>query len=99
MKPFEASFLSTDDPWFLSLKYQIFIYFEDDLKTIEKEDQHYMKSQRNKKCLLNHKSIKGIKSIYIMSKNRHIKFSVMHKVSYVLAERFSQDPFEAYFCK
>ena len=23
----------------------------------------------------------------------------MNKVSYVLAERFSQDPFETYFCK
>ena len=23
----------------------------------------------------------------------------MHKVSYVLAERFSQDPLETYFCK
>ena len=29
--------------------------------------------------------------------NWHIKFSIMHKVSYVLAERYSQDPLETYF--
>ena len=35
LNPIEASFLPTDDPRFLWLKYQILIYFEDRLKTIE----------------------------------------------------------------
>ena len=35
LKPLEASFLPTDDPRFLWLKYQILSYFEDWLKTIE----------------------------------------------------------------
>ena len=50
LKPFEIPFLSTDDLWFSWLKYQILKYFED-----------WLKSLRNKKCLYNHKSIKGIK--------------------------------------
>ena len=38
LKPLEAPFLSTtDDRRFLWLKYQILIYFEDCLKTIEKK--------------------------------------------------------------
>ena len=35
LKPLEALFLPTDDPRFLWLKYQILIYFEDWLKSIE----------------------------------------------------------------
>ena len=31
-----------------------------------------------------------------LSWNRHIKFSTMRKVSYVLAKRFSRDPLETY---
>ena len=37
--------------------------------------------------------------MYMLSLNRHKKFSIMNKVSDVLAERFSQDPLETYFCK
>ena len=37
--------------------------------------------------------------MYILSQNWHIKFSIIHKVSYVLAERFSKDSLEPYFCK
>ena len=66
LKPLEAPFLPTDDPWFLWLKCQIFVYFEDCLKAIEVR-QEYMKSQRNKKRLYNHKSVKGIKIKYILS--------------------------------
>ena len=29
--------------------------------------------------------------MYMLSQNRHIRFSIMHKVSYMLAKRFSQD--------
>ena len=35
LNPLEAPFLPTDDPQFLWLKYQILMYFEDRLKTIE----------------------------------------------------------------
>ena len=35
LKPPEARFSSTDDPRFLWLKYQVLMYFEDCLKTIE----------------------------------------------------------------
>ena len=35
LKPLEAPFLPTDHLWFLWLKYQILIYFENCLKTIE----------------------------------------------------------------
>ena len=45
-----------------------------------------MKSQRNRKSLHNYKSVHKI--------NVH---TIMDKV--VLAERFSQDPLESYFCK
>ena len=62
-----------------------------------------MKSQRNKKCLYNHKFIKGIKiNVHTVMELAHKVFRYcMHKVSHVLAERFSQDPLETYFwfCK
>ena len=73
LKPLEAPFLSTDNPRFLWLKYQILIYFEDWLKTIEVRPRVY-KSQRNKKCLFNHKSIKGIKI------NVHTVIEQTHKI-------------------
>ena len=48
LKPLEASFLSTDDPQFLWLKYQILMYFEDCLKTIEVRPGVYKKSEKQK---------------------------------------------------
>ena len=62
MKPFEAPFLSTNDPQFSWLKYQFLKYFEDWLTTTEvRPDQEYMKSLRNKKCFYHQKYINGIK--------------------------------------
>ena len=50
-----------------------------------------MTSQRNKKCLNNHKSIKDIKiNVYTVIEQALI----MNKVSDVLSERFSEDPSE-----
>ena len=46
LKPLEALFLSTDDPRFLWLKYQILICFEDWLKIIEIRPGVYEKSER-----------------------------------------------------
>ena len=37
--------------------------------------------------------------MYILSWNRHVKFSIMNKVSDMLAERFGQNPLESYFCE
>ena len=52
MKPLEAPFLSTDDPRFLLLKYQILMYFEYFLKTIEVRPGKYEKSEKQKKYLI-----------------------------------------------
>ena len=48
LKPLEALFFPTDDPRFLWLKYQILIYFEDRLKTIEVRPGVYEKSEKQK---------------------------------------------------
>ena len=48
LKPLEAQFLPTDDFDFLLLKYQILIYFEGWLKTIEVRPGLYEKSQKQK---------------------------------------------------
>ena len=48
LKPLEAPFLPTDDPRFLWLKYQMFSYFEDWLKTIEVRSGVYEKSEKQK---------------------------------------------------
>ena len=48
LKQLEAPFLSTDDPWFLWVKYQISIYFEDRIKTIEVLPGLYEKSEKQK---------------------------------------------------
>ena len=37
--------------------------------------------------------------MYILSYNWHIKSLIANKFLDVLAERFSQDPLESYFCK
>ena len=44
LKPLQAPFLLTDNPRFLWLKYQILLYFEDWLKTIEVRPGVYEKS-------------------------------------------------------
>ena len=48
LKPLEVPFLSTDDSWFLWQKYQILMYFEDCLKTIEVRPGVYEKSEKEK---------------------------------------------------
>ena len=48
LKPLEAPFLPTDDPWFLWLKYQILSYFDDWLKRIEVRPGVYEKSEKQK---------------------------------------------------
>ena len=48
LKPLQAPFLLTDDPRFLWLKYQILLYFEDWLKTIEVRPGVYEKSEKQR---------------------------------------------------
>ena len=48
LKPLEAPFFSTDNPRVLWLKYQILVYFEDYLKTIEVRPGVYKKSEKTK---------------------------------------------------
>ena len=48
LKALEAPFLSTDDLRFLWIKYQILMYFEDCLKTIEVRPRLYEKSEKQK---------------------------------------------------
>ena len=48
LKPLEAPFSSNDDFSFLWLKYQILIYCEDCLKTIEVRPGLYQKSEKQK---------------------------------------------------
>ena len=54
LKPLETTFLPTDDPRLLWLKYQILIFFKDGLKTIGVRPGET-------KTVYNHKSVKGIK--------------------------------------
>ena len=52
---------------------------------------------RNRKGLY-HQTYEGLK-ITVHSVIELVKFLIMHKVSYVLVERFCQDPLENYFGK
>ena len=48
LKPLEVPFLPTDDPRFMWLKYQILIYFEVRLNTIDVRPGVYQKSVKQK---------------------------------------------------
>ena len=73
LKPFAEPFLSTDDHLYLWLKYRILKYFEDWLTATEVRPGAFEKSEE-KKCLFNHKSIKGIQIIV------HTLIELAHKV-------------------
>ena len=85
-KSFKAPFSSTDDPGFSWLKNQFSKYFEDWLRSIE-ENQGHIQNLRNRRCLCNHKKYEGLK-ITVNSVIELVKFLIMHKVLYVLTERF-----------
>ena len=71
LNPPEAPFLPTNaSSVFLAKISNFLVYFEDGLKTTEgvyeksrsiRKDQKHTESQRNKRCLYNDKSVKGIK--------------------------------------
>ena len=97
LKPFNAPFSSTDDPRFLWLKNQFLKYFEDWLSSIEKRPRAYTKSEKQK-MFVSPQTYEGLK-ITVHCVIELVKFLIMHKVLYVLTERFCQDPVENYFGK
>ena len=84
LKPFDAPFLSTDDPRFSWLK-QFTKYFEDWLATVEVRPGVYEKFEN--KMLILSQAFSGHK-ITILRTGIY-KVSITHKVSDVLVERFS----------
>ena len=97
LKPFNAPFSSIDDPRFSWLKNQFLKYFEDWLRSIEERPGAYTKSEKQK-MFLSSQTYEGVK-ITVHSVIELVKFLIIHKVSYVLTERFCQDPLENYFGK
>ena len=97
LKPFNAPFSSIDDPRFSWLKNQFLKYFEDWLRSIEERPGAYTKSEKQK-MFISSQTYEGVK-ITVHSVIELVKFLIMHKVSYVLTERFCQDPLENYFGK
>ena len=92
LKPFNPPFSSTDDPRFSWLKNQFLKYFEDWLGSIEERPGAYTKSEKQK-MFISSQTYQGLK-ITTHSVIELVKFLIMHKVSYVLTERFCQDPLE-----
>ena len=97
LKPFDPPFSSTDDLRFSWLKNQFLKYFEDWLRSTEERPGLYTKSEKQK-MFISSQTYKGLK-ITVHSVIELVKFLIMHKVSYVLTERFCQDPLENYFGK
>ena len=78
-------------------KKSIFKYCEDWLRSIEERLGAYTKSEKQKMFILL-ETYEGLK-VTVHSFIELVKFLIMHKVSYVLTERFCQDPLENYFGK
>ena len=97
MKPFNAPFSSTNDPQFSWLKNQVLKYFEDWLRSIEERPRAYTKCEKQK-MFISSQTYEGLK-ITVHSVIELVKFLIKDKVSYVLTERFCQDPLENYFGK
>ena len=57
LKPFNASFLSTDDPRFSWLKNQFLKYFEDWLRSIEERPGAYTKHEKEKMFISSHTKV------------------------------------------
>ena len=73
-------------------------YFEEWLRLMEERPGAYTKSQKQK-MLITPQTYESLK-IIVHSVKKLVKFFlIMHKVSYVLTERFCQDPLGNYFGK
>ena len=95
LRPFNAPFSSTDDPWFSWLKNQFLKYFEDWLGSLEERTGAYTKFEEQK-MFISSQTYKGLK-ITVHSVIELVKFLITDKVLYLLTERFCQDPLENYF--
>ena len=95
LRPFNAPFSSTDDPWFSWLKNQFLKYFEDWLGSLEERTGVYTKFEEQK-MFISSQTYKGLK-ITVHSVIELVKFLITDKVLYLLTERFCQDPLENYF--
>ena len=95
LRPFNAPFSSTDDPWFSWLKNQFLKYFEDWLGSLEERTGAYTKFEEQK-MFISSQTYKGLK-ITVHSVIELVKFLIIDKVLYLLTERFCQDPLENYF--
>ena len=76
LKPFNAPFLSTDDPRFSWLKNQFLKYFEDWLKSIEERPGSYTKSEKQK-MFISSQTYEGLK-ITVHSVIELVTFLIMH---------------------
>ena len=95
LRPFNAPFSSTDDPWFSWLKNQFLKYFEDWLGSLEERTGAYTKFEEQK-MFISSQTYKGLK-ITVHSVIELVKFLIIDKVLYLLTERFCQDPLKNYF--
>ena len=95
LRPFNAPFSSTDDPWFSWLKNQFLKYFEDWLGSLEERTGAYTKFEEQK-MFISSQTYKGLK-ITVHSVIELVKFLITDKVLYLLTEKFCQDPLENYF--
>ena len=95
LRPFNAPFSSTDDPWFSWLKNQFLKYFEDWLGSLEERTGAYTKFEEQK-MFISSQTYKGLK-ITVHSVIELVKFLITDKVLYLLTERFCQDQLENYF--
>ena len=97
LKPFNAPFSSTDDPRFSWLKIYFLKNFEDWWESIEERPAACTKSDKQK-IFISSQIYEGLE-ITVHAVIELAKFLIMHKFSYVLTERFRQDPLENYFSK
>ena len=95
LKPSLLPFSRVDDPRFSWLRNVFLQYFEDWLASIEQRPGNFSKKAKGK-MLISQETYKGFK-IKVSSMIEAVQFLLQHEVSYVLTERFCQDPLENYF--
>jgi len=95
LKPFRAAFRSKDDFRLSWLKDVFLKFFQDWLISTQNRPGHFTQKQRSN-MFIAYQSYEGLK-ITAHSMIEIIPFLLTNKVSYVLTERFSQDPLENYF--
>jgi hypothetical protein len=94
-KPDLRPYTSTEDERFTFLQDEFLKYFDDWQQSVENRPGHFSKSDRAK-MMLSHQTYKGL----VMTVRAFIevtKFLLANNVSYVLANKFCQDPIEEHF--